>query len=261
MRVPAKIHLLHPLFSHEDDFSWRNYWHVFVLLMVSLLLFINFTYTFLSLAYGQTLSPSADALKQGILQPHESRSTSSVLPISTTDPLGKMAFSSDGQTIVFSSRQEDLVAGDSNGEADVFLYEPHKDLFSCVTCQINGLISNGRSLYPRISADGRRVVFLSYASNLVENDEANTSDVFLYERSNHLIQRVSQKNEGDCFEAELSANGQYVVYTVRMVSSIKNESDNKSHIMRVDLNTGKREVISSAINGIHSSLSASAPST
>ncbi len=70
-----------------------------------------------------------------------------------------------------------------------------------------------------ISADGRYVVFNSYASNLVPNDTNGTSDTFRHDTLTGSTTRVSvasdgtQLTEGSRFES-MSADGRYVVFGV-----------------------------------------------
>ncbi|WP_455219807.1 TolB family protein, partial [Kaarinaea lacus] len=51
--------------------------------------------------------------------------------------------------------------------------------------------SNGISINPSISADGRYVVFESDATNLVSNDTNDATDIFLVDTETSVIERVS----------------------------------------------------------------------
>jgi Tol biopolymer transport system component len=83
---------------------------------------------------------------------------------------GEAAVSADGRFIAFSSRASNLVAGDTNGQFDVFV----RDLVAGTTQRVNvsggGAQANEDSSDPEFSADGRFVLFLSWASNLVAGD-------------------------------------------------------------------------------------------
>jgi Tol biopolymer transport system component len=75
--------------------------------------------------------------------------------------------SDDGRYVVFSSSAPDLVSGDTNGYADIFV----RDRVARTTKRVNTSstgeqATGGSSRTPFISADGTHVVFHSYASNL-----------------------------------------------------------------------------------------------
>ena len=75
------------------------------------------------------------------------------------------SISADGLRVAFASEAPDLVAGDQNRLADVFV----RDLAVGTTTRLSvspaGEEANRASLAPRMSADGHCVVFVSTASN------------------------------------------------------------------------------------------------
>ncbi|MGE3310767.1 MAG: hypothetical protein AB7O66_12425 [Limisphaerales bacterium] len=77
----------------------------------------------------------------------------------------------DGRWVVFASRASNLVEGDANGLSDIFL----KDLETGELLRLGG---NSLSMSPILSADGRVVIFQSYADDLVEGDFNGVSDLF-----------------------------------------------------------------------------------
>lgn len=81
----------------------------------------------------------------------------------------------------------------------------------------NGEETNGHSDEPFISDNGRFVVFESEASNLVEGDTNKVRDIFVYDRLESQIERVSvdsNGNEGNrlSYRPSISADGHYVVF-------------------------------------------------
>jgi Ca2+-binding RTX toxin-like protein len=88
------------------------------------------------------------------------------------------SISADGRYVAFTSHASNLVSGDTNGIADVFV----KDLHTSKIIRISGATGaegNGNSFFPRISADGRSVTFTSSASNLVPDDTNGNADIFI----------------------------------------------------------------------------------
>ncbi len=78
--------------------------------------------------------------------------------------------SADGRYVAFSSKASNLVPGDSNGAADIFVRDRQPGVTERVSVDSSGGQSNGDSFFPEISADGRFVTFGSVASNLVAGD-------------------------------------------------------------------------------------------
>ena len=88
--------------------------------------------------------------------------------------------SSDGTTIAFSSDADDLTSSDSNNASDVFIADRATLFRRRVARSDGGTQANGNSLRPRLSRDGQRVAFHSFASNLSLSDTNGTqSDVYL----------------------------------------------------------------------------------
>ena len=99
--------------------------------------------------------------------------------------------------MAFSSVATNLVTGDTNGVADVFV----RDTVSGTTTRVS-LVSgetgegNGASTVPSISADGRYVAFTSAASNLVTGDTNAAADVFVRDTLTGVTRRLSIDTSG-----------------------------------------------------------------
>lgn len=90
------------------------------------------------------------------------------------DTSTRPAMTPDGRYVVFGSDASDLVAGDANGTTDVFVRDLTAGTTALVSvAQAGGASANGRSGYGVISADSRRVGFLSYATNLTGLPDTN----------------------------------------------------------------------------------------
>lgn len=96
-----------------------------------------------------------------------------------------LQISPDGQSIAFNSSGS-LVQEDKNDVVDVYLYEIATGALRLISQSLTGEAGNDWSDYPQFSADGRSVVFVSAASDLVENDFDDSTfpqdpDLFLYD--------------------------------------------------------------------------------
>jgi Tol biopolymer transport system component len=98
--------------------------------------------------------------------------------------------SSDGRYVAFVSAASNLVPGDDNGVADVFV----RDLKNGSTVRVSergGADGDGASTAPAISPDGGFVSFASAAKNLVNDDGNGVQDVFLADLGRARIERMS----------------------------------------------------------------------
>jgi len=90
--------------------------------------------------------------------------------------------SASGRFVAFVSDASNLVPGDANGVADIFLRDTCINApTGCVptttrvSASPDGAESNGASASPLISFDGRFVAFDSAATNLVSDSQVNTT--------------------------------------------------------------------------------------
>jgi Tol biopolymer transport system component len=89
------------------------------------------------------------------------------------------SISADGRYAAFHSRAARLVPGDTNGTWDAFVHDRLLGETLCISVSSSGAQGDDESASPSISADGRRIAFVSYASNLVAGDTNSVGDVFL----------------------------------------------------------------------------------
>jgi energy-coupling factor transporter ATP-binding protein EcfA2 len=77
------------------------------------------------------------------------------------------AMSADGRFITFQSYADSLYDRDFNQTEDVFVFDRQTGILECISLGYDGETGNSYSFGADISADGRYVVFGSYASNLI----------------------------------------------------------------------------------------------
>lgn len=99
--------------------------------------------------------------------------------------------SSNGALVAFESIASNLVENDTNGVIDVFVRDILAGTTTLISRNTNGTSANGASFNPRITPDGRRVVFESAASNLTPDDTNGVSDVFVYDLQTEVTLQVS----------------------------------------------------------------------
>ena len=87
--------------------------------------------------------------------------------------------SDQGSYVAFISTATNLVAGDTNNEEDVFLYNLETGATTRVSVTNGGAQSNGGASDAAINSSGNRIAFSSTATNLVAGDTNAVTDVFL----------------------------------------------------------------------------------
>lgn len=127
------------------------------------------------------------------------------------------ALSDDGRVVAFASAATNLVSGDTNGLVDIFVCHLDSDEVQRVSVGLGGTDSNGDSILPAINADGTLVAFKSLAKNLVANDRNGVVDVFAFDRSNGVTERISVDRLGRdaddfSFPPSVSDDGRFVAF-------------------------------------------------
>jgi Tol biopolymer transport system component len=152
--------------------------------------------------------------------------------------------SADGTTIVFSSVASDLVANDPNGASqDLFVLASTVGPVTALSKGIGGVPADGASGSPRLSANGRYVVFSSRATNLVvAGCVTGVPQVFRLDRLLGLLQCVSQTpagapGDGPSGDPVVSADGRYVAYPTRASNLVPGFANGQDQIVRTDMQT------------------------
>jgi Tol biopolymer transport system component len=130
------------------------------------------------------------------------------------------SITADGRYIAFESTANNLAANDTNGLSDVFLRDLVNGTTRLLSIKTNSMLSgSGHSQAPRITADGRLVIFESLAWNLVTNDfNGPSNDVFVCDLPAGTIRLVSVNNVGtgspigQSDSPSMSADGRYVAF-------------------------------------------------
>ncbi|MCL5107597.1 MAG: hypothetical protein M1401_01725 [Chloroflexi bacterium] len=175
--------------------------------------------------------------------------------LEANDVSARPAVSADGRFVAFQSYAGNLVPGDTNGYADIFVHDRATGQTGRVSVATNGSQANGHSYAPSISADGRYVVFYSQADNLVENDGNAYNDVFLHDRQTGTTSRVSVAAgggppDGGSADPKISADGRYVVFSSLAGNLLAEyQSRTLSRIFVFDGATGQTSLVSAGPDG------------
>jgi hypothetical protein len=99
--------------------------------------------------------------------------------------------STNGRYALFESTATNLVTGDTNNVADIFIRDMFSNKTVLVSTGYNGGRSRGASRSSVMTPDGRYVAFVSAATNLVAKDTNGIVDVFVRDWTNGVTTLVS----------------------------------------------------------------------
>jgi len=157
------------------------------------------------------------------------------------------SLSGRGRYVTFVSLSPDLVRGDTNDAADVFVRDRLRRTTARVSVGPDGEAAeaSGEAV---ISGNGRRVVF-STASALVPADRNDTVDVYVRDRWARRTTLVSQApdgaaGDGPSFLAHLSGTGRYVAFQSSAGDLVRGDTDGVEDAFVRDVVTGRTERVS-----------------
>jgi hypothetical protein len=128
--------------------------------------------------------------------------------------IGPNGISSNGQFVAFSSMAEDLVLNDTNGFRDVFVRDLSNRTTTLVSVNTNGFSANSSSSGASISANGRYVAFLSYASDLAAAATTNVARIYRrdLQTGQTLLAGTNENRLVVPTKPSITADGQVVTY-------------------------------------------------
>jgi Tol biopolymer transport system component len=166
------------------------------------------------------------------------------------------SLSADGRYVAFDSESSNLVRGDTNSTTDVFVHDRQSGKTSRISVASDGTQGDGFSIVtsPSISANGRYVAFLSFATNLVSDDTNFAADIFVHDRKTGQTTRVSVASDGTQGDGNsefpwLSANGRYVAFHSLASNLVSGDTNFTSDIFVHDRKTGQTTRVSVASDG------------
>ena len=127
------------------------------------------------------------------------------------------SISADGHYVAFQSYASNLITGDTNNKADIFVHDRQTDATTRVSIATDETQGGDDSRNPAISGDGRYVAFDSYAGNLITGDTNDVNDAFVHDRQTAQTIRVSVASDGTegNFGGDalaISGDGRYVAF-------------------------------------------------
>jgi Tol biopolymer transport system component len=127
------------------------------------------------------------------------------------------ALSGNGNRVAFASLALNLSPLDPDATKDIYVKNVVTGELKLVSTSDTGVKGNGDSFAPRISGDGKRVVFTSMATNLDPADTDPGIDVYVKDLATGDISLVSAsaagtKGDGRSFWSAISGEGRHVAF-------------------------------------------------
>jgi hypothetical protein len=172
--------------------------------------------------------------------------------------------SGDGRWVAFCSFADNLVGGDDNGRPDTFLYDREDNQIRRISDAPNGDDGNGDSCGELgINNNGQFVVFISDANNLVLSDTNNVRDVFIYNRGDDSVRRITaesgQQGNGASDIPSISDDGRYVAFQSSANNLVGGDDNNQMDIFVYDRNENDMELVSQRQDGADNTTGSGAP--
>ncbi len=177
-------------------------------------------------------------------------------------PSGNPSISANGRFVAFESEASNLVARDSNDASDIFVYDRETQSIERVSISSDGTEANGASLNPSISADGRWIAFMSWASNLVSDDSnqakdsptESAPDIFVRDRQTGKTKRISVASDGTQANERsdnpaISDDGRWIAFVSWADNLVPADTNRAPDIFVHDRETGLTERVSISSKG------------
>jgi len=157
--------------------------------------------------------------------------------------------SADGRWLVYVSLASNLVDGDTNGLADIFLYDRETGENRVVSVASDGSQANRDSRTPTISADGGVVAFISGATNLVDGVASGIEQVYVHDVASGQTQIASVSSSGTpsngtSFLPDLSADGSVVAFKSEGFNLVPADTNGVPDVFVHSRETGETERVS-----------------
>jgi len=154
--------------------------------------------------------------------------------------------SGDGNLVAFTSNAGNISAikkGTSNN--NVFLRDLLNDVTTLISVDPESRTGGGGSR-PSISSDGNRIAFYSHTATLVKNDNNGFWDIFLWEKDQPKLKRISltadhkERNQGSesanrIVAPAISGNGQFIAYTTTASNMVPGDDNNLQDVFVYDI--------------------------
>lgn len=152
--------------------------------------------------------------------------------------------------VAFTSYSNNLTPGvDGSTTANVYV----KNAWTGETTLVSKDSKTGKGIggrHPSISEDGSRIAFYSYADKLADGDNNKLWDIFVWERGNPKLKRISltaagrERDQGSesasrIVKPTISGDGRYVAFATTATNMTGGAPTKPQHVYVVEIDTGR----------------------
>ncbi len=167
------------------------------------------------------------------------------------------AISADGRYVAFISGANNFVAGDTNNVTDVFLRDRVGGATERVSVSTSGDQADDACDawdFPAVSAEGRFVVFGSWAQNLVPGVAVPDRQIYVRDLVLGITECITLDPQGApannvCYQGAISADGRYVAFISRADNLVPGDTNNVDDVFLRDRVAGTTERVSLTDSG------------
>jgi len=165
------------------------------------------------------------------------------------------SISDDGRYVAFENLVGGVVAGDTNGKWDIFVFDRVSGTTERVSLDNAGAQIAEHSEWPGISGDGRFVAFTSIAKNIMPGETNNYVDIFVRDRIAGTTTLASLPDGGGfpagggCARPVMNADGRYVAFESFATNLVTGDINSVDDVFVRDRVGGSTERVSQKADG------------
>jgi Tol biopolymer transport system component len=161
---------------------------------------------------------------------------------------GEARTSEDGRYVVFSGRSSNLDPSAREHDDDIWLRDLQTDQLQRLSVSTLGALADSDSNRPKISADGRRVLFFSYATNLIDGVVNNQAGSYIRDLDLGTTTKVLPGYAGG---AQLAPGGHHVAFTSENGGAVFPGPTTTRYVAYLlDVDSAQYEVASPTVGGL-----------
>ncbi|MEO8425192.1 MAG: calcium-binding protein, partial [Actinomycetota bacterium] len=185
------------------------------------------------------------------------------------DWVGYSAISVNGRFVTYCGDASNAVQGDTNGHQDVFVHDRSTGKTTLASVSSSGRQGNADSDYSNVSSNGRWVVFVSMASNLVRGDTNGYWDLFIRDTASGTTRLITRAPNGTPANSDtsyigpssLSSDGRFVTFASPASNLVQGDTNARTDVFVYDRETGRIRRASVNTSGFEGNGDSSDPTT
>lgn len=176
-----------------------------------------------------------------------------------------LALSGDGRFVAFVSTSSNLVPGDFNGKRDVFVHDLWTGATELVSVASDGTQTDDVSMVCDVSADGRFVLFVTWAKSLDAQDQDGLPDVYVRDRLLGVTEWISKPLTavpsawGAGTVAGISDDGRFVAFSSADPDIVANDTNGAADVFLRDRLLQVSLLVSQSTSGEQGNLGSAEP--